>query len=367
MKVLHVINSLAPGGAERLVADLAPRMASAGVEVGVYVLDGRGDVFGEGLRAAGVTVTHARDDGASIYSPGRLLELRRFLAAERPDIAHSHLGPSFHWTALALASSRGAGCPAGVTTEHAVHNRRMRMPLVKHFERWCYRRHARIACVSGEVARAMTGWLGLPVERLPVILNGVDTASFARAAPDPELLAWKGARTLVAMTARCVPAKDHDTALAAIAFLPDDFVAVFAGDGPERPRLEALAASAGISARCRFLGSRTDVPAILAAADLYLQSSRSEGFGIACLEAMAAGLPVVSSAAGGLRTLVEGAGFLFDAGDAQACAAALRRVAEDAGLRADLKAAGAARAVEYSVDAAAGAYLDLYRRILEER
>lgn len=362
MKVLHVINSLAPGGAERLVADLLPRFLASGVESAVYVLDGRNDAFGDGLRAAGVQVEHAHEDGRSIYSPRRIPELRRFLRKEKPDIVHSHLGPSFHWCVLAS----GLGIRL-VTTEHAVHNRRMAVPLLRSFERWCYRRHDRIACVSVEVARALRDWLGIPESRLPVIFNGVDPDAFASALPDAAIKAWARGRTLIAMTARFVPAKDHDTAIRALALLPERFAMMFIGDGPERPRLESLAESRGLSGRCRFAGSRTDVPDLLAASDLYLQTSVSEGFGIACLEAMAAGLPVLASAAGGLRALVDGAGLLFPPGDAEACASAILRLSQDHDLRARTKAAQALRVERHSIDATAAAYLAMYRELSELR
>ncbi len=324
MKVLHVINSLALGGAERLVADLLPRLAEGGLETELYVLDGLGDAFSDRLRSRGVKVTFAHKGRANIYSPLRLAELRRFVAASKPDILHSHLGPSFHWCALAVPAA-GSGClsPWLVTTEHAVHNRRMRMPLLRGFERFCYGRYDRIVCVSAEVADAVQGWLGLPPDRLLVILNGIEPGDFGPGVqPDPNLLSWAAGRRIVAMTARFIPAKDHATALKALSLLPADYVAVFIGDGPGKPAAQKLAGDLGLSERCFFAGARDDVQVLLAASDLYMQTSATEGFGIACLEAMASGLPVAASTVGGLRTLVEGAGLLFPPRDAEACAAA---------------------------------------------
>ena len=385
MRVLHVINSLAAGGAERLVADLAASMArgqgqhgmapgeepQTAPEIIVYALDVRADVFSAGLRAAGVEVAFARTDGASIYSPARMMELRAIIKARRPDIVHSHLGPSFHWAALAAAllsgeptAESGRRKPVLVTTEHAVHNRRMNMPLARGFERWCYGRYRTIACVSPQVAAALGNWLGLGPDRLPMIPDGVEAARFRDAEPDPELRAWAAGRSLLCMTARFVPAKDHDTALAALALLPDRFAMVFIGDGPGRSGAEAKAAAMGLQGRVRFEGTRHDIPRLLAACDMYVQTSVSEGFGIACLEAMAAGLPVVASAAGGLVPLVEGAGLLFPPRDAAACADAILRIADDAALRAAIIAAQEKRTLRYTIDGIARSYLDLYREAL---
>ena len=366
MRVLHVINSLAAGGAERLVADLAPRLAK-GHEIIVYALDGRADIFSAGLRAAGVEVVFARSDGASIYSPLRMLELRSFIAARKPGIVHSHLGPSFHWAALATALPFAAPArrrPVLVATEHAVHNRRMNMPLVRGFERWCYGRYAAIACVSPQVAAELGTWLGLPESRTPVVPNGIDASRFRDAAPDPALKAWAAGRTLAGMTARFVPAKDHDTALSALARLPERFAMVFIGDGPELAAARGRAAAEGLGGRCRFEGTRGDVPALLAACDMYVQTSVSEGFGIACLEAMAAGLPVVASAAGGLVPLVDGAGLLFPPRDSEACATALLRIAGDSPLRESIVAAQEKRLLRYTMEGIAGQYRALYEEVL---
>lgn len=368
MKVLHVINSLALGGAERLVADLLPRLIEGGIDTELYVLDGRGDAFSDRLRSRGVRVTFAHKEGANIYSPLHLAELRRFLAASEPDILHSHLGPSFHWCALAVpAVGSGRPRPWLVTTEHAVHNRRMRMPLLRGFERFCYGRYDRIACVSAEVADAIQGWLGLSPGRLLVILNGIEPGDFGPSVkPDPYLLSWAAGRKIIAMTARFIPAKDHATALGALKLLPENYAAVFIGDGPEKLAAQKLASDLGLTERCFFAGARDDVEVLLAASDLYMQTSVTEGFGIACLEAMASGLPVAASAVGGLRTLVEGAGLLFPPRDAEACAAALLRLAEDAGTREKVLAAQALRVFQHSMKVSAGAYIDLYAELTKE-
>ncbi len=367
MKVLHVINSLAPGGAERLVADLLPRLVEGGIDASLYVLDGRGDTFSEKLKSRGVRVTFAHQEGANIYAPSRLAELRRFIAARNPDILHSHLGPSFHWCALAVSlMGKGGDRPRLVTTEHAVHNRRMRIPFFRGFERFCYNRHDRVVCVSAEVAEALHGWLGIPPERFPVILNGVELDNFGSGnVPDARLLAWAKGRKLVAMTARFMPAKDHATALAALKLLPEDFAAVFIGDGPERPAAEGRARALGIADRCLFVGSRNDVQNLLAASDLYMQTSVTEGFGLGCLEAMASGLPVAASAVGGLRTLVDGAGMLFPERDAKACAAALLKLSENSRAREKVLAAQALRVAMHSMKAVANLYRDLYAELME--
>lgn len=361
MRILHVINSLATGGAERLLADLLPRLATRGLECAVLALDARGDVFSAGLAAAGIEVSFAREGGASPYAPARLADVRKAIRRRAPDVVHAHLAPSFHWCALAGLSVRGT---AFVATEHAVANRRMASPILRPFERWCHGCYDRIACVSPEAASALQGWLGIDPGRMKVIPNGVEMERLsAEATPDAELAAWAAGKRLLAMTARLVPAKDYATALAALALLPEEYVMAFAGEGPLRTALEAEAKRLGVSGRCRFLGSRSDIPSVLGCAEAYLQTSREEGFGIACLEAMAAGLPVAASEAGGLGPLVRGAGALFPVGDAAACAAAARRVCEDGRFRSAAIESGRARAAAHSMDTTAAAYAALYAEL----
>jgi len=133
------------------------------------------------------------------------------------------------------------------------------------------------------------------------------------------------------------------------------------GDGPRRQELEALVAQQVLSDRVTFLGTRTDVPDILATADCYLQTSKEEGFGISVLEAMAGGLPVVSTRAGGLGPLVEGAGVLAEPGDWKTLAQGIRESCEDAKIRNERIKQGRARSREYDIQKTAKEYQRLYR------
>jgi glycosyltransferase involved in cell wall biosynthesis len=352
LKVLHVINSLVAGGAERLLSDLLPSIARLGFDVGLVVLDARNDVFSDQLREAGIAVSFVNTRGGSIYSPLRIPELALAIQQRQPDIIHTHLAPGFHWAAW---TGRGSVLMA---TEHATHNRRMGLPLVRGFERFVYKRYDRVVCVSPDTAAALSGWLGLPLDHFPVIPNGIPLARFAvhhEAAID--VTQWLRGRRAIGMTARLIQAKGHDIALAALALLPASWCMVFAGDGPERQALELLARKLGVEDRCLFLGARMDIPAILAACAVYLQSSYAEGFGIAALEAMAAGLPVVASEAPGLAELVRDAGVLFASGDAQGCCRAILKASGDAGL---YVAKGLTRAAQYSIERCADSYARLY-------
>jgi glycosyltransferase involved in cell wall biosynthesis len=199
---------------------------------------------------------------------------------------------------------------------------------------------------------------GLGPGRVSVIHNGVDAplrqqvAGAVRAelgiAPDAPV---------VGAVARLAPQKRLDRLLRAVAALPADVHCIVAGDGEERAPLAALADELGIAGRVHFLGHRDDTGDVLAALDVYVVSSDREGLSNAMLEALAAGVPVVSTPVSGaddaLEPLADGTapgvviGFSVDA-----LAATLRHLLADAELRARMAVAARARAAErFSVDA----------------
>jgi L-malate glycosyltransferase len=140
------------------------------------------------------------------------------------------------------------------------------------------------------------------------------------------------------------------------------------GDGPERPRIEAQLHDLGLTADVEFLGERIDLPTVLRDAALFLLPSETESFGLAALEAMACGLPVVASAVGGLpEVVVDGeTGFLRPVGDVDAMAACAVHLLQDESLRHRVATAARRRAeTHFRVEPAVDRYLAVYRRVLD--
>lgn len=151
-----------------------------------------------------------------------------------------------------------------------------------------------------------------------------------------------GAPRLLAM-GRLHRNKGFDVAIRALARIPGAHLSI-AGEGPERPALEALAREAGVAGRVAFLGWRADVGALLAACDVFVCSSRHEPLGNIVLEAWSAGRPVVAAAAQGPSALItdDGTGLLVPVDAPEALAAAIRALVEDPPRAARLAAAGRA-------------------------
>jgi glycosyltransferase involved in cell wall biosynthesis len=223
-----------------------------------------------------------------------------------------------------------------------------------------------LAAVSEETRRQAIEE-GVRPERVTVITNGVPLAPVSQASARSvrtELL--RGSDDFLIFSAgRLVPEKGHRVLLHAAARVLQDFpnmVFAIAGDGPLRADLAELTAELGISDHIRLLGSRADVPDLLAASDIFVLSSLTEGLPMALLEAMAAGKAVVSTDVGGIRAALDdgGCGLLVPPNDALTLADALLRLLRDERLRADLAGRARERARDvYSLEQMGSHYMRL--------
>jgi len=353
------------GGAERLLASLVPLLRKEfegrTYDHRVLVLNPEKDVFSAALRALQVPVYWVSSTSRSAFSPKNLGGLRSWLFALRPQWVHAHLSPAFHWVAFSTwAMPRGLRPLLG-TTEHAVGNRRMVSKFWTWIDKLVYPRYRWVVAVSPQVEIALDRWLGKACPKVRVIENGLDREPFSTKCTNTELAHWKGNRFLVVMVARLVPAKDHDTALEVLAHLPDRYCMALVGDGPRRRELEEKVNQRGLAGRLQFLGTRNDIPDILGTADCYVHTATEEGFGLSVLEAMAAGLPVVSTRAGGLGPLVEGVGILTEIKDFKALVKGVRTLCEEPQTRSIAIERGQARSLQYDIQKTAKEYHRLYR------
>lgn len=282
-----------------------------------------------------------------------LLRLVQVLQARRLDIVHTHMSKA---VLIGAAAARLARVPVIVNTAHNLGFLALRQPLLRALF-WAYDRALFaatcdvIVTVSRQVRAGVVRAGIAPPRKVVAIPNGIDPARFS---VSPELrrstrLALADGDGLVIVTvARLVWFKGLDTLLeAAVPLLARHPRAriVIVGEGPLRAALTAQAVRLGIDRSVIFAGERGDIPALLAAADLFVLPSVSEGMPISILEAMAACRPVVATRVGGVPDLVlDGvSGLLVDARAPDALAAALLRLADDPALAARMGQAGAAR------------------------
>jgi glycosyltransferase involved in cell wall biosynthesis len=293
-----------------------------------------------------------------------ILALRGAIRSSGANLVHLHTGRA---TWLGGLAAQLAGVPA-ITT------RRMDRPVARGWRtRLVYERLVeRVVAISPAVKRCLTDG-GVPDARVSVIPSAVDASRLRPERPREELrrgLGASGDDAVLLVLAALVRRKGVDVLLRALAALGNDGLRPLlwvAGDGPERASLETLAREAGLGERVRFLGRRSDTADLLAASDIVVIPSRREGLGVTALEAMAAGRPVVASAAGGLGEAVidRRTGLLVPPDDAAALARALAEVLRDTSLRDALGRAGPLRVAEsFSAEQMVESYVRLYEGVL---
>jgi glycosyltransferase involved in cell wall biosynthesis len=282
----------------------------------------------------------AAERGPSPRDGASLARLTRLVAAA--DVIHGHSSKAgFLLRVAAAARGRSARClftPHGWSFWAATGaTARAYLELERVAARWC---RVIVAVSEHERDAGLAAGVGRP-EQYRVVRNGIDLARFG-AAPSP--VAGR-----IVMLARLAPPKRHDLALRALELvrrrLPEAELLVV-GDGPGRPALERRAGELGLTAAVRLLGTRSDVPELLASASCLLLASDYEGCPLSVIEAMAAGVPVVGTAVGGLSELVADGvtGHLVPPGDADALGRALETVLADSAAARRLGEAGRERA-----------------------
>lgn len=326
--VLMVVDSLQMGGAERHAADLAIALHRRGVAV--VVACSAGGFLAGAIERAGieVCVLGSRQVKRRL---GLLLawRLRRLIHHRHVRLVHAHMYAGGAAGALALV---GSGLPL-VRTEHSEASWRGRWATL--VGRLAYRRTAHIIAVSAPIRQRLVERDGVPAERVTVIPCAMPQDCPRQ--PSPALPETLGGRPLVGVVARLQPEKGVDVLLRAASRIVDrrpECTLVVMGDGPLRAMLEAQAARLGLAGHVHFLGFRPDVPALLPLLEVLVVPSLSEGAPLVVLEAMAAGVPVVASATGGIPDQIrhEEDGLLVPPGDDAALAAAVLCLLEDPAL-----------------------------------
>lgn len=354
MRIVQFVESLELGGLEVMAAGLALAQSRAGHSVSVCCLHGTGPLAAR-LEAAGIGVSalHKR--------PGLSLRAVRGLAAllrrDRADVIHGHNPGVHHYAAVA---ARLAGVPVCVNTRHSALTS-TGVPYQERYFRWVERLTSHVVFDCDYVRRILEPRLHYPPSKYSVVYNGISLEPFlARPASPGSCLP----RLRFGTIGRLVPAKDHATLIDAFAIvasrLPQAELHIF-GYGPLEDDLARRISSRGLAGRAVLEGRTADPAAALASLDVFVLSSRNEGLPLVILEAMAAGLPVVSTNVGGIPEIVAPeSSWLCPPGDDGAFAEAMVSAAGRSLQALGEQARELARR-RYSVEAMAAAYERIYR------
>lgn len=337
LKVLFVIVGLDIGGAEQQLTELLLRIDRAAFEPVVCCLGRRGPLA-DAIERAGIRVEviglgrvnelGVRDVAATAR---RLWRLRRLMRRERPHIV---IGLLFWAYVAATLAARAARVPVVLTTRLSLGHFKAQRPALLRIERVVNGLTDRIVANAEAVRADAIRQEALPPEKVVVIRNGVEISRFSDR--DEALRDELGVRpdaTIVGIVANLIHYKGHryflDAWAQVIAKHPQA-VAVLVGDGPLRDALTRQAVALGLGQSLRLLGTRRDVPRILAGLDVVAHPSLEEGSANAILEALASAKPVVATAVGGNVEAVvhEQTGLLVPAADVPALAGALCRLIE---------------------------------------
>jgi glycosyltransferase involved in cell wall biosynthesis len=382
-RVLWAIKGLGRGGAEQLlvsaakVADherfsyevcyllphkdhLVPALMREGVRV-----HGLGQPGTRSGRAAsdGLGTRPARRRRDALLWPWRL---RSLLARGQYDVVHVH-SPVLAAAVRVAAASLPGRAPATVYTQHNVWQSYARPTRIADLV--THRRDRRRFAVSSSVAQSNPPSLRAGTE---LLVHGVVRGEHGPVRARDEVRRELGIEPdapLVVTVANLRATKDHRNLLAAARAVHDvrpDVRFALVGDGPLRAELEAERDALGLAGSVHFLGTRDDVPDLLAAADLFVMSSRHEGVPIAMLEAMAAGLPSVLTAVGGIPDVVaDGLGArLVPAGDPPALAAGIVELVGDDTLRRKFGDQARELSAGFDIAAAVRTYESVYEELV---
>jgi glycosyltransferase involved in cell wall biosynthesis len=375
MRLFLVIDSLsASGGAEQALASLAPGLVDAGIDLAVQPLLDRPELV-DRLTAAGASVL------LPLTSRGRVRrarELEQRIRSAAPDLVHTTLYES---DVLGRVAARRAGVPVVSSLVNVAYGRDQREHLsraklagAQALDMATARLVTRFHALTQHVRSEMSRRLLIPPTRIDVIPRGRDrlllgTRSPARTAEVRQRLGVRPGSFLVVSAARHEYQKGLDVSVQAVARLRatgTDVTYLVAGrTGHETAKLTRLIDELGLADVVTLLGSRDDVPDLLAAADAFVAPSRWEGLGSATLEAMALGTPVVASDVPAIQETVGGAAgaLLVPVGDAAALARALAESGRDEAARdRRVEAAGARFAAHYGHDVVLASMIDFYRR-----
>lgn len=361
-RVLHVLANLGAGGAERMAVHIVLGLDRRRFEPAIVAYSARyGSDLEQHLDQAGVK-TWFLGKGPG-FDPRTYYRLHRVFREFRPDIVHTHV----HVMRYAFPSLMYFKPRLMVHTVHNLAECEIE-PRARWLQRLAYGRGVISVAVAREVAFSVERVYGIGNCR--VVWNCIPTELYGSPRVPRDI--WRGRQgfspddILFVCVARFAAQKNHLLLISAFARGPaanPNAHLVLAGQGVLRAELQKRVNELGLTNRVHFLGLRRDIPDVLGAADIFALSSDYEGNPLSVIEAMAAGLPVISTVAGGVPELLQNGkeGFIVQPGRVEEFSEAMMTLLNDPTLRRSMGSSAAARAREnFDVSAMVRAYEELY-------
>ncbi len=371
-KPLEVLLVAQENSRVRLLAALIDGTPSSEIRYSVVALSGKPGPLAQQLEQRGVRLYSLGLKHVTMETvPLGVVRLRRLIQETKPDVIQPYLFYASLTTAIARATMKYPGAVLLVRHHNAIqHLERRRLHVM--LDSWMARRADCVVAVSDAVRRTLVEGEEVSADRVEVVYNGLDWERAVRVNPeqrDSWRSRYEGQRLLVA-AGRLVPMKDHDTMLRALARVLSrhpDVRLLLAGAGAPKRRRELLstARSLGVQDHFEFLGWVPDVYDLMAAADVFVQSSFDESFCQTVIEAAGLGVPVATTTVGPLADMTRGWHPQIDAYDDGALADRICRLLDDP-VRARAEAATTAVEVRatYTMQGMAAGYRRVYERMM---
>lgn len=369
MKILHVIEKMGPGGAEKLLDETLPIFVEKfGIKVDLLVLNDNEEenIFLRKIRDKSIKVIHS--PYKNTRSLKNILFISDLIKNENYQIVHSHLFPSNYF--VSMISRFDKSNRIYITTEHNTNNRRRNKKIFKPIERYIYGGYDKIINITEGTRDNLMKWLNVnSFEKFSIVYNGInlDDFKFAKSYSKYELLGKDDKKIkTIGMIGSFSKQKDQKTIIKSLNKLEDHVHLVLVGDGPEKSALQNLAGEIGVESRVHFLGIRDDVPRIYQTIDIAVVSSNWEGFGLVAAEAMACSKPVIASNVEGLREVVEDAGILFKKNNSNDLAEKIQELLDNKALYEKISQNCYMRSKRYDINNMAGKVVEIYQELIME-
>ena len=363
LKVLQVINSLGPGGAEKLVVDTIKIYRERNLHVDIFLLDNKEYPLRKILEETpGVKILSSKTK-LSVYNPLQIYYLNKYL--KNYDIVHVHLFPSLYWVYFAsLFSFKKVKL---IFTEHNTTNRRRDHAILNFFDKLAYKKYSKIVTISNAVHENLKQYLGKKYN-LFKIYNGIDLEEIHLAKPySKKKFDLTENDVMLIQVSSFTPQKDQETLIKALALLDGKFHLFLVGVGTTMEKCQQLARELKVDKRLHFLGMRRDVPSLLKTADIVLLISHFEGLSLSSVEGLASGKPFIASDVPGLTEVVENGGILVPHQNAKQLKNKIFQITEDKALLQKTVESSLRKSKNYDVHLMVENYLNLYNSIIEDK
>ena len=290
MKIIHIINNLGSGGAEKLVKELVNRDGTNN-EYYVYLLSKKNNRYVNELKNSSKILISKR---RFKYSLLHIKDINKLFNEIKPDVVHAHLFPSFYYVSMARKKSDAKF----LVTEHGLHNNRNKYLIISFFEKYIYNNYDKIIAVSESVKNHLINKFPRISNKIKVIHNGIEVDSNEAR---ENILKEPVIFTIIA---RLIPEKNHIFAIKALSSLKIEWRLNIVGEGPNKVNISKYISKNELENKIEFMGFLKDITTVLKKTDIFLLPSLSEGFGLSALEAMSIGVLTLVSNIDGLREIV---------------------------------------------------------------